>query len=242
VNEVAVTPLPRKGRIWVILILGLALFGLGYALVNIATQKPGRALVDVEGIETMQETFAGVPQEGDRVGSADAPVAIQYFADMQCGGCRSTFLETIPPLVTDYARPGKVKILLRHYSVAENPTELGFYGAEAAAEQNYGWNYTYLFFRNQNEAKKFGIDNEFMASLAGGITELHYPEWQKDVDRELKSDGPVAKRLESYEDLGTGLGMRANIGAVISGPDGTKTLQDGPSLAEFETAIEAVGG
>jgi hypothetical protein len=242
VNEAAVTPLPRRGRIWVILILGLAVFGLGYALVNIATQKPGRQLVDVEGIETMQETFGGVPQEGDRVGSEDAPVAIQYFADMQCGSCRSNFLETLPALVDEYARPGDVKILMRHYSIAENPTELGFYGSEAAAEQNYGWQYTYLFFRNQNEAKKFGIDNEFMASLAGGITELKYPEWQKNLDREEGRDGPVTKRLEAYETLGTDLGMRANIGAVVTGPDGTETLQDGPSLAEFEKAIEAVGG
>jgi protein-disulfide isomerase len=242
VSEAAATPMPRRGRIWVILVLVLGLFALGYAIVDISTQKPGREVVDVEGITNAQETFGGVPQEGDRVGSDDAPVAIQYFADMQCGNCRSDFLETIPALVTDYARPGDVKLLMRHYSVAENPTELGFYGAEAAAEQGYGWQYTYLFFRHQDEAKRLGIDDEFMASLAGAIGELNVPEWEKSLSREEKGGGPVAERLESYEQLGTDLGMRANIGAVITGPDGTETLQDGPSLAEFESAIEAVGG
>ena len=60
---------------------------------------------------------------------------------------------TIPTLAENYARPGDVKFLYRHYSNSENPIELGFYGAEAAAEQGYGWQYTYLFFRNQDEAE-----------------------------------------------------------------------------------------
>ena len=123
--EAAATPIPRKGGAWVIIALALALFALGYALVEIATKKPGRALVQVSGIEESQEIFGGVPQEGDRLGSSDAPVTIQLFTDLQCGSCRQDFLGTIPTLVTEYARPGEVKFLMRHYSVAENPLERG---------------------------------------------------------------------------------------------------------------------
>jgi protein-disulfide isomerase len=242
VDAAAATPLPRKGRLRVILILGLAVFGIGYAIFSIATKEPGRESVRVEGIGTSQETFGGVPQEGDRVGSDDAAVSIQYFADMQCGSCRENFLATIPSLVTDYARPGDVKILLRHYSVARNPLELGFYGAEAAAEQGYGWQYTYLFFRNQGEAEKFGVGDEFMDSLAGSISELNIPEWEENLESEVGGDGPVAERLESYDELGTELGIRTRPAAIVSGPKGTRTLQDGPSLRRLEDAIEAVGG
>ena len=102
--------------------------------------------------------FGGVPQEGDRLGSADAPVTIQVFNDMQCSSCREAFLSTIPKLAEKYARPGRGQLLCRHYSNSENPQELGFYGAEAAAEQGYGWQYIYLFFRNQDEAERFGVD------------------------------------------------------------------------------------
>src|SRR4051794_27766925 len=98
-TEATATPLPRKGRIWVILALSLALFALGYAIVDIATKPPGRDVVRVDGIGTAQELFGGVPQEGDRLGSSDAPVTIQYFADLQCGNCRAEFLGTIPGLV-----------------------------------------------------------------------------------------------------------------------------------------------
>lgn len=241
-NEVAATPLPRRGRIWVILALFLALFALGYAIVEIATRKPGRAVVKVEGISEAQETFGGVPQEGDRLGSDDAPVSIQVFTDLQCGSCRGEFLGTIPGLVEDYVRPGDVKLLLRHYSVAENPVELGFLGAEAAAQQGYGWQYTYLFFRNQGEAERLGsVSHDFLASIAAGTGELDVPEWNEYLEAQGGTEGQIGRRLESYDELGRDLGIRTGEATIISGPGGTRTLQDGPSLAQIERGIEAVG-
>lgn len=239
-SEAAATPIPRRGRLWVILALGLALAGLGYALVDISTKEAGRDVVRLEGIATAQELFGGVPQEGDRLGSGDAPVSIQVFNDLQCGNCRADFLGTIPDLVENYARLGTARLLMRHYSVAENPLELGFFGAEAAAQQGYGWQYTYLFFVNQGEAQRFGIDNEFMASVVGAIGELNVPEWQEYLDSEGGTNGAIAQTLEGYEDLGMRLGIRAGQALVISGPAGTRTLQDGPNLAQAERAIEAV--
>jgi protein-disulfide isomerase len=240
VSEVAATPIPQRGRLWVILILGLALVALGYAVVQISTREAGRDVVSVEGIGDAQELFGGIPQEGDRLGSGDAPVSIQVFNDLQCGNCRADFLDTIPGLVEGYVRPGAVKLLMRHYSVAENPLELGFLGAEAAAQQGYGWQYTYLFFRNQAEGERFGIDNEFMASLAGSIGELEVLEWQQYLDSQGGSSGAIATTLKGYEDLGMSLGIRAGQAMVVSGPAGTRTLQDGPSLGQSERAIEAV--
>ena len=173
-----------------------------------------------------------MPQEGDRVGSADAPVSIQIFNDLQCSSCRDDFLGTIPGLVERYARPGDVKLLYRHYSISAEPAQqLGFFGAEAAAEQGYGWQYTYLFFRNQDEAERFGIDQDFLDSMAGGIEELNEPEWLEYLEDERRSrrrDQPAARRAtrSSARDLG----IRTGQAAIVSGPGGTRTLQDGPTL------------
>ena len=239
-SEVAVKAMPRRGRLWVVLLLAIGLFGLGYLVVEIATVEPGDPVVHVEGIGDAQQLFGGVPQEGDRLGSADAPVTIQVFNDMQCASCRQDFLGTIPKLTEDYARPGDVKLLYRHYSNSENVEQLGFFGAEAAAEQGYGWQYIYLFFRNQAEAGHFGVDQNFLDSIAGGIEELNFPEWEQDLEDNGGPDGPISKRLASYEELGSQLGIRVRQAAIVSGPNGTETLQDGPSLAEIERAIAAV--
>lgn len=239
-EDPAAVPLPRKGRIWVVLALAIVLLALGYAIVDIATQKAGPEVVRLAGISDAQRIFGGVPQEGDRVGSADAAVSIQVFNDLQCSSCRDDFLGTIPRLVEDYARPGDVRLLYRHYSNSQRVEQLGFFGAEAAADQGYGWQYTYLFFRNQDQAERFGIDQDYLDSVAGGVEELNEPEWLAYLEDNGGSGGAIDEMLQGDEELGRDLGIRTGQGMIVSGPNGTQTLQEGPSLAEVEAAIEAV--
>jgi protein-disulfide isomerase len=241
-SEAAVKAMPRRGRLWVAAILALGLVGLGYSIVQISTQKADDHIIRIAGISEAQEIFGGIPQEGDRLGSSDAPVTAQVFNDLQCSSCREAFLSTIPALAENYARPGTVKFLYRHYSNAENPVELGFYGAEAAAEQGYGWQYTYLFFVNQEEAEKVPPNHfqEFLDSAAGGVEELNAPEWEKTLEEAPDPEGPIQRRLESYDELGRELGIRVGQALVISGPNGTQTLQDSPKLGEIERAIAEV--
>ena len=230
----------RRGRLWVIAILSLAVAALAYWIVDVSTKEAGRQVVRIAGISDAQRIFGGMPQAGDRLGSANAPVSIQVFNDLQCAGCRADFLRTIPGLAEDYARPGEAKLLMRHYSVARNPLELGFFGAEAAARQGYGWQYTFLFFRNQGEAERFRIDEDFTGSLAGAIGELDVPEWRAYLDRESGADGAITETLDSYAELGANLGIRTRQATIVSGPHGTRALQDGPTLAQIERAIAAV--
>lgn len=239
-SEVAVKPLPQRGRLWVIVLLALGLLALGYMIVELSTQEPGDPVVHVAGISDAQATFGGMPQEGDRLGSDDAPVTIQVFNDLQCENCRDDFLSTIPELAERYARPGDVKLLYRHYSNSINPEQLGFYGAEAAADQGYGWPYIYLFFRNQDEAERFGVDQEFLASIAGSVEELDIEEWNADLEENGVPGGSIDERLKGDEELGRNLKIRTGQGMVVSGPSGTVTLQEGPSLAEVEAAIAEV--
>ena len=239
-SEVAVKPLPQRGRLWVVALLALGLIALGYVIVEMSTQEPGDPAVRVAGIEDAQRLFGGVPQEGDRFGSDDAPVTIQVFNDIQCDDCRDDFLATIPALAENYVRPGEVKLLWRHYSNSVNPEQLGFYGAEAAADQNYGWQYIYLFFRSQEEAERVGIDDRYLASIAGGTEELDLEKWDEDLEENGQKGGPIEQRLESYEELGRDLKIRTGQGMVITGPSGTVTLQEGPSLGEVEAAIAEV--
>jgi hypothetical protein len=243
-------PMPRRGRGWVLLIGALVLLALGYAIVQIATQKPNKNTVHIAGIGEAQELFGGVPQEGARLGSEDAPVTVQVFGDEQSSLCREGFLTTIPALTEKYARPGSVKFLYRHYSNSENEIEYGFYGTEAAAEQGYGWQYTYLFYVNQEEADRFGITEaenhrsglreNFLDSLAGGVEELEDDEWEEALEGGREPDSAMTKSLQAQEELGSKLGIRYGLAMVVEGPNGNATLQENPTLKEVERAIEKV--
>ncbi|MBS1679798.1 MAG: thioredoxin domain-containing protein [Actinobacteria bacterium] len=248
--EVLQRPLPGRGRGWVILIAALTLLALGYAVVNIATQKPNKNTVHIAGIGEAQELFGGVPQEGARFGSEDAPVTVQVFSDEQSSLCREGFLSTIRPLAEDYARPGKVKFLYRHYSNSENEIEYGFYGTEAAAEQGYGWQYAFLFFVNQGEADRFGVteaenrrsglQENFLDTLAGSVEELEGQEWKEAFEQGREPNSPMTKSLEAQQELGSNLGIRYGLAMVIAGPHGSETLQENPTIKEIERAIEKV--
>jgi Thioredoxin len=248
--EVIERPLPRRGRFWVVLILLLGAIALGYALVNIATQKPNKNIIRIDGVQEAQELFGGVPQEGARLGSENAPVTVQVFADEQSSKCREGFLATIPGLTEKYARPGGAKFLYRHYSNSENSVEYGFYGSEAAAEQGYGWQYIYLFFANQDEADRFGVTEaenrraglreNFLASVSGGVEELEDTEWEEAFDTGKESGSAMEKSLIAQEELGSKLGIRFGLAMVIEGPRGSETLQENPTLKEVERAIERV--
>ncbi len=239
-NAAAAQSSRRRGRWLVLAVLSLGTIALLYGIYDLSTQKPDRGQVQVQGIGDSLEIFGGVRQDEDRLGSPDAPVSIDIFDDLQCGNCRRQFLSTIPSLVENYVRPGEVRLDYRHYSFSPRTEELGFYGAEAAADQGYAWPYIYLFFRNQSEAERFGIDRDFLTAIAGSIPELDVPAWRDYLDQQGGTDGAIAKRLAAYEKLGFDLRIRARPAAIVSGPGGTRTLQDGPSLAQITAAIEAV--
>lgn len=229
----------RRGRWRVLALLGLALFALVGGIVELSTQKPDRGQVRIDGIDDANEIFGGVRADGDRLGSPDAPVSIEWFDDLQCSSCRRQFLSTIPTLVNDQVRTGDLKLEYRHYSFSPSTEELGFFGAEAAADQDYAWPYIYLFFRNQDEAKRFGVDEDFLTAVAGSIPELDVPQWRDYLDEEGGTDGRIHDRLARYETLASGLGIRAQPAAIVTGPGGTLTLQDSPTRSEVEAAIRA---
>ena len=230
----------RRGRWLVLALLCLGVAGLIGGIAELATQKPEPDKARIAGIGDALEIFGGVRQDGERLGDADAPVSIQLFDDLQCADCREQFLATVPTLVEDYVRPGEAKLEYRHYSFSPLTAELGFFGAEAAAAQDYAWPYIYLFFRNQSEAERIGIDEDFLTAIAGSIPELDVPEWRNYLDDEGGAEGQIRERLDRYEELGSELGIRAQPAAIVSGPGGTRTLQDSPSLAEITAAIAAM--
>lgn len=230
----------RRGRWWVVAALSIAGLALLAGIVELSTEKGGKPLIEVDGVNDMQEIFGGVPEEGDRLGDSDAAVTIQVFNDVQCSDCDEQFLATVPNLVDDLVRPGDAKLLYRNYSFSVRAVQEGFIGAEAAAAQGYEWQYVYLFFRNQGQAERIGVTGDFLESLAGSISELDVPQWERDFADGGGADGSITRRLEAQDEVARGLGLRAEPSAIVSGPAGTETLQDSPTLAEIEAAVGRV--
>ncbi|MGK2932935.1 MAG: DsbA family protein [Solirubrobacterales bacterium] len=238
--ESGVKPEGRPGRIWIIIILALAIVGLGIGLAGLSTQEPGEEFKDVIGAGDSQRIFGGVRQLDDRLGSEDAPVVVQYFVDVQSETYRDQFLETIPPTVSTDVRDGDVQFLLRNRSLTQNATELSFYGVQAAANQGYAWQFAYLMVRNQEEAKKHRLTEDFLETLASAIPYLDLLEWREDFDEGVDPESEMTADLQAQDELAISLKIRDEPAFVVAGPGGTEILQDAPDLDRLQLAIDEV--
>ena len=233
-------PPPRPGRKRVLLILLVAAVALGIAIVGMATREPSQDYEQAAGTSDSQRIFGGVRQLDDRLGEDGAPVQMQLFLDAQSETYRDQFLNTVPPLVSRKVRGGELKLLYRNRSLTRNATELSFFAIEAAQEQGYGWQYAYLMFRNQDQAKETGLDEEFLQTLAEAIPNLEVPEWKDDFETGLEPGSAIEESLVEQDKLAIDLSIRDEPAAVVTGPNGTEVVQDAPDLDRLLQAIDSV--
>jgi protein-disulfide isomerase len=231
-----------RGRWLVVAALAAGAALLIAAIVDLATREGGEPRIELTGESDMQALFGGLPQAGDRLGESEAPVTIQIFNDITCDNCSDQFLDTVPGLVEQVVRDGEAKLIYRHYSFSIRPVQEGFIAAEAAAEQGYQWPFIYLFFANQDEAKRVGPQgfDEFIQAISGSIPELEPAEFDNDLADGGGADGEYTQRIEQQDEVARGLGLRAEPSAIVSGPEGTVVLQDSPSLDDILEAVEEV--
>lgn len=58
---------------------------------------------------------ARAQSQGKTEGRPNAPISIEIFSDFQCPGCKELHEQIVPPLVRDYVRTGKVRLIFRDF-------------------------------------------------------------------------------------------------------------------------------
>lgn len=230
----------RPGQIRTLVILAVAVAALLIGLIGISTREPSNEYEDVQGVQEMRQIFGGERQLDDRLGQEDAPTQMQLFLDAQSSTYRDQFLETVPALVNGPVRSGELKLLYRNRSLTRNATELSFYGIEAAMKQNYGWQYAYLMFMNQDLAKEQGLDEDFLTRLAESIENMEILEWKQDFEEGLEEGSQMNADLQAQDQIAIDLEIRDKPAAVVNGPGGTEIVQDAPDLGQLQVAIGEV--
>ena len=67
------------------------------------------------------QTAKGTEDEMYLCGQPNSPVKIEVFSDFQCPVCRTFYLETVKPLVADYAAGNKVYIVYHDFPLDMHP-------------------------------------------------------------------------------------------------------------------------
>jgi protein-disulfide isomerase len=93
--------------------------------------------------------LARIPQHGDTLGSPRAPVTLVEYADMQCPYCGEFARTTLPVLIRDYVRPGRVRLVFHGLEFVGPDSDAALRAVYAAGRQDKQWSYLELMFRNQ---------------------------------------------------------------------------------------------
>ena len=227
----------RRPRLIGLLVLALCVGLLGFAIVSLSVGSGGEDDIRITGAEEVQSLVGGIPQDGPRLGSADAPVTVQVFNDLSCDPCSDWNQDVIVPLIRGPVRSGDIKLVYHNFPMTESGFFLGAYAAVAAAKQDYEWQFIQLFFKNQDEAERRGADQEFLDNIARGVgvTNFNVEQWQRDM-----KDDDIQATLEADEKITAERRLPAEPAVVVGGPNGTKELIQSPSLEDVQSAINEV--
>jgi protein-disulfide isomerase len=94
-------------------------------------------------------SLSGIPQRGDTLGQASAPATLIVYEDPQCPYCRNWNVDTLPTVVDQYVRTGKVKLVYRGVVIIGADSGRGLRAAYAAAEQNKLWGFVDALYAHQ---------------------------------------------------------------------------------------------
>jgi protein-disulfide isomerase len=127
----------------------------------------------VAGTTESRALLAGIPQSGKTLGNPKAPVTLIEFADLQCPYCKQFSLQTLPLVVRDYVRTGKVKVELHLLTFLGPDSVRGAQVASRTADQDKMWNFVDLFYYNQGDEQTGYATDAYLKRLAAAVPGLN---------------------------------------------------------------------
>jgi protein-disulfide isomerase len=154
---------------------------LAGALIGVSVAgSGGGGSSSVTGAAETSALINGIPQSGFTLGSPNAPVRMVEYGDLQCPICREYAVSTLPTIVREYVRTGKVQLEFRGLAFLGADSRKALEAVTAAAAQNKGWNMLDLLYRNQGEENTGWVTDAKLRAAAASIPGLSVGDWQGD--------------------------------------------------------------
>jgi protein-disulfide isomerase len=168
--------------------------------------------------------FNGIPERDGVLGDPDAPVTLTEFVDLQCPVCAAASKSTLPTVVEDYVRTGKVKLEARTLSFLGPDSVRAARVAAAAERQGRLWPFLEVFYANQGQENSGYATDDFLRRVA--------TEAGVDADKALaEADRESAQaRLDRADADATRLGVDATPTLVVRKGDGAQRVLAGDAL------------
>jgi protein-disulfide isomerase len=153
----------RRTRTWRL----LAAAGIAAALVAVAAiaSSPNGTPAAPAPAATAR-LFRGIPERNGVLGDPKAPLTVTEYVDLQCPICAAASRETLPGLVRDYVRTGKVRLAARTLHFIGPDSERAARVAAGAERQGKLWPFLEAFYAAQGQENSGYVTDGFLRSVA----------------------------------------------------------------------------
>lgn len=215
---------------------GAVFLAVAAVLVLIVVNSSGTGTdTNIEGAAEVDHLLAGIPQHSMLLGDPKAPVRLIEFGDLQCPTCAGFAKEILPPIIENQVKNGEAALEFRNLTIIGDESTPAGAAALAAGEQDRGWNYLEVFYRNQGEENSGYVSTEFMRAVAKAAGVKNLAKWNQDRQK-------LTDKVEQSTAEGKELGYNATPSFAVEGPvtrGGLQLLGTPETTGALEEAIEA---
>ncbi len=157
--------------------------------------------------------LAGIPQEGQKLGSSTAPVTLQLFAELEDPSSREWFLTYLPAIIRKFVRTDMLRIEYRSFKTNTIGSET-FVKQQAAVlaagAQDKLWSYAYIFYYEQGREYTPYVTESYLDNIAGQVPVLNITQWDRD-----RNTYPRIERVVEEDQQGRASGIHTTPGYRI---------------------------
>ena len=156
----------RRRRVWQL--GGVAAVAAAAVVIAVAVSSSGGSTEsppDTGGAEAAA-LFSGIPERNGVLGDPDAPLTLTEFVDLQCPFCAQVSGSTLPTIVNDYVRTGKVKLEARTLHFIGPDSTIAAQVAAGAERQGKLWPFLEVFYASQDRENSGYVTDAFLRRVA----------------------------------------------------------------------------
>jgi protein-disulfide isomerase len=139
----------------------------------------------------VRSLLAGIPEQGETLGRASAPVTLVFYGDLECLTTRGWALAYLPAIIQRYVRPGTMKIEFRAFKT-DTHDQREFVAQQTAAiaagAQNRLWPFIETFYYEQGREYTPYVTEAFLDGIAKQLPGLDLSRWHRDRDGGRRSE------------------------------------------------------
>lgn len=185
--------------------------------------------------------LAGIPQQGNTLGSPTAKVTMTEYGDLVCPVCKDFALGAENKLIANEVRQGKVKIVYKPLETASGQANGAMFvpsqtAALAAGNQKKAWNYIELFYHEQGDETSSYVTNNYLSGLAAQIPGLNVNQWNSD-----RQSSSLASKVTADQQAAAAAGYGSTPTMLISGPKSqAQPIVGNTTYGQLQSAIQSV--